>query len=82
MSAIRDIVFMLANIENNIVEKYAGIFEDEKLCELTIAGLVNFAGNFIFQNSVDKKTRFLNYENFIANFKKWIKAAEDCQKKH
>lgn len=82
MAAIRDIVFMLADIENKIMEKYVGIFEDEKVSELTMAGVVNFAGNFILQNSIDKKTRFLNYKNFMTNFQKWVKAVEEANKKH
>jgi hypothetical protein len=79
---LREVVFMLADTEKAIREKYDDVFDDREVSEYISMALVNFIGNFIYQNSKDKTMRLINYENFITNLNNWINAIEKHSENH
>ncbi len=79
---LREVVFMLADTEKAVREKFDGVFKDEEVSEYISMALVNFIGNFIYQNCSNKKMRLVNYKNFMLNLNNWINAIEEHSDKH
>ena len=73
---LREIVFKFADAEKAIRGELKDIYRSDEISLYISMALVNFAGNFIFHNSPDKKARTINAENFVKNLAIWFKEAE------
>ena len=82
MIILREIVFKFAGAEEAIREELKDIYRSDEISLYISMALVNFAGNFIFNNSPDKKARTINAENFVKNLAIWVSEAEKNKEKH
>jgi hypothetical protein len=79
---IKDIVLKFASVEMTVRKELDEKINQKSIAHLISMGLVNFVGNFIYQNSSSPKARSINYENFMKNLINWIDAIENHAKKH
>jgi hypothetical protein len=82
MIILRRIAFKFVDAEVAIRGELKDIYRSDEISLYISMALVNFAGNFIFHNSPDKKQRTLNAENFVKNFAIWFSEAEKNKEKH
>jgi len=82
MIILREIVFKFADAEKAIRGELKDIYRSDEISLYISMALVNFVGNFIFHNTLNKNLRRMNLENHVKNLAIWFKEAEKNKERH